>query len=334
MPETTIVESTMVQRVGAWLVRHGHDPVPLLEAARVPVGLLTGPPVLMPFVDAMRLYDLVARHVGDPVVGLAVAREAQAREYGLVGLIWAHHPTIDAALHALVHYYNLFFPTASLVLRREDGATRIESSWRIDVPGLVAFRPEVITAIYLNARASSAAPWKPRAVSLHGPPVAVEAYTEVFGVSPMFHAAADELVLPDEVLLAPNPHADPLLLQPLLQAAETHLVRRRQAGGARAQTLHLTGCTVDLAVGTVARGPDTDTLTTKERALLEYFAARRNQVVSHADIERDVWGMGRSVISHAPAVAIRRLRSKIEPHPRRPVNLVTVFGEGWRLVVP
>ena len=67
---------------------------------------------------------------------------------------------------------------------------------------------------------------------------------------------------------------------------------------------------------------------------MEYLASRPNEVVSHEALERDVWGIGKMVITHAPAVAIRRLRQKIEPKGRKPMNLVTVFGEGWRLVVP
>jgi DNA-binding response OmpR family regulator len=73
--------------------------------------------------------------------------------------------------------------------------------------------------------------------------------------------------------------------------------------------------------------------TSRERELLEFFAARPNQVVTHTEIEQAIWHLGSAVISHAPAVAIRRLRQKIEPKGSRPVNLLTMFGDGWKLVV-
>src|SRR5690606_23454728 len=118
------------------------------------------------------------------------------------------------------------------------------------------------------------------------------------------------------------------------EAAETHLARRREAAHAQSRRLRLQGCVVELDTGKVVRREGVLTLTTKERALLEYFAAHPNQVVTHDDLEREVWEIGRTVITHAPAVAIRRLRQKIEPAGQKPTNLITVFGEGWRLVGP
>ena len=55
--------------------------------------------------------------------------------------------------------------------------------------------------------------------------------------------------------------------------------------------------------------------------------------VGQAALERGLWGIAEHVVSFATAVAVRRLRAKIEADPSQPVNLLTVRGDGWRLVL-
>jgi hypothetical protein len=289
---------------------------------------------MFPFATSMRLYELTAEAFDDRAVGLSIAIEAEPRDYGLIGLLWAHQPTLDAGFDALARYYTAFLAGCAIEIRREPGRTRVISLFEHDHPGLDIFRPELLASVFLHSRRTAGQDWSPLEVHLTVPEVAPERFRAVFGVDVRFGAPVDQLVLDPAPLCQPIPGADPLLLAHLVEAAETHLGRRRLASGAQARLLRLRGCTVDLDTGTVTRGNETVTLTTKEKALLEYFAERRNDVVTHDDLERDVWGIGRSVLTHAPAVAIRRLRQKIEPPGRKPVNLVTVFGEGWRLVTP
>lgn len=338
MPNTihdpTVVEATMITRVVKFLDRHGIPSAPILQQAGITPEELDDPERLWPFGQAMRVYQSAADALHDPAFGLAIATTAEPTDYGLIGLIWAHQATLDDALDQLSHFYNAFLESCWITVLRPQGQTRVVTRFDHQHPGLDSFRIELLAAIYLNAQRASRRSWAPLAVTLAMPPTCPDRLREVFGVEVQFNADEDALVLDPELLAAPKEDADATLRAHLLEAAHTHLARRRQASEAQSRLLHLQGCVVDLRTGTVNKGDQVSTLTSKERAILEYLASRPNQTVTHEDLERDIWGIGKTVITHAPAVAIRRLRQKIEPKGRKPINLQTVFGEGWRLVMP
>ncbi|MFM2162327.1 MAG: hypothetical protein RLZZ383_1839, partial [Pseudomonadota bacterium] len=174
-------------------------------------------------------------------------------------------------------------------------------------------------------------------VELRTRPADPTPYNRFFLAPVRFGAPTEALVLEPRVMDVPNPGASAVLLHHLQESFEVNLQRRRAAARKSARLLHLVGVTIDLETGTVTRLDDLNAppqhLTSRERALLNYLASRANETVGHEEIERDVWHMGKGVVSHAPAVAIRRLRAKIEPSPNSPINLLTVFGAGWTLVV-
>lgn len=334
MGDPTVFEATMVQRVVRYATSKGLPAEELLEAAGYTVEEASDPERLHPIDRVTRLFRTAAEKLFDPALGVHLAATGRARDYGLIGLVFDHQPDLDHGLDALARVYSAFLFGASLEVIREEGRTRVVSGFDYDHPGLDLIRQEVLAAIYVNCRRASESTWAPIAVRYRQVPPDPAPFRELFGVDVVFGAEEDELVLHPVDLARPIPGADPVLLAHLMEASEVHMLRRRAAAHQASRMLHLQGCTIDLAGGVVQRGTDTSYLTTKERDLLEYFAARRNEVVTHDEIERDVWRIGRSVVSHAPAVAIRRLRQKIEPPKGRPVNLITVFGEGWKLVVP
>ena len=94
-----------------------------------------------------------------------------------------------------------------------------------------------------------------------------------------------------------------------------------------------TQCTVDLDVGEVV-WEDTRIvrLTTREVALLRYMSARMGMDVSREELHQEVWGHGERTISRAANDTIRRLRPKIELDAKEPRHLLTVHGEGYRLI--
>lgn len=324
----------MIHRALRHATRHGLDVAPILSETGFTDADLANRELLVPLPKALALYDRIATALNDPAFGLSLAKGAAPSDYGLIGLLFDHHPTLDAAFDALAHYYTAFLAAAEIRVLREAGRTRTVSRFAHEHRGLDYLRQEMLASVYLNALRASASPWKPTSVTFRQQPVDPAAFIDLFGVTPVFGAQDDALVIDPVHLAQPNPRANADLLNHLLEAAETHLVKRRTASGSNSRVLLLRGCSADLTSGMVHRGNDTLTLTTKERELLVYLADHQNEVVTHEAIERDVWGIGRSVISHAPAVAIRRLRQKIEPQGPKPVNLVTVFGEGWKLVVP
>ena len=73
-------------------------------------------------------------------------------------------------------------------------------------------------------------------------------------------------------------------------------------------------------------------LTTREAELLAYLAERAGQPVPREDLLVDVWHYRASNPTRAVDLAVKRLRSKIEPDPSEPVHVLSVHGVGYRFV--
>jgi DNA-binding response OmpR family regulator len=70
-------------------------------------------------------------------------------------------------------------------------------------------------------------------------------------------------------------------------------------------------------------------LTSREFDLLRFLVANPGVAYSRDDLLQQVWGWSVGD-SSTVTVHVRRLREKIEPDPKRPVRLVTVWGVGYR----
>jgi two-component system response regulator RegX3 len=71
----------------------------------------------------------------------------------------------------------------------------------------------------------------------------------------------------------------------------------------------------------------------KEFELLELLLENRNRVLTRGQIIDRVWGANYFGDTKTLDVHIKRLRSKIEDDPARPVNLITVRGLGYKYEV-
>lgn len=329
-----MVEITAVQRVSAQLEQAGFDPREIAGRSTLAPARAVASNGFAPLADFCSYYQAAADTLGDPELGLAVAEAAEPADYGMIGHLYKVQPTIEEALDKLEYYYNQFLAEAETRVERLNGQTKVSLVFAHEHVGLQLLRQEILAINLLTIRRYASRPVIPLAVTLTQPEGDAARYRSVFGIDVTFGAEEDALLLPSDVLSEPIETADPKLARLLFEGAEAHLAKRREASGSALQRLRLDGCVVDLHQGVIYRGGEETPLTTKERELLTYFSQRPNEVVTHEDLERDVWQLGKSVVSHAPAVAIRRLRQKIESKPRRPINLVTVFGEGWRLSLP
>jgi DNA-binding response OmpR family regulator len=70
-------------------------------------------------------------------------------------------------------------------------------------------------------------------------------------------------------------------------------------------------------------------LTVREYDLLVFLLANAGQAFSREHLLRHVWGWEFGDNSTV-TVHVRRLREKIEPDPRQPTRVITVFGVGYR----
>lgn len=90
---------------------------------------------------------------------------------------------------------------------------------------------------------------------------------------------------------------------------------------------------IDRRRGTVLRGERDLNLTPTELRLLTYFAQHPNQVLTRAQLLDAVWGFDRSPeTEQVVTVNIRRLREKVERQPSDPHLILTLPGQGYKLI--
>ncbi len=71
-------------------------------------------------------------------------------------------------------------------------------------------------------------------------------------------------------------------------------------------------------------------LSAREIQLLKYFITHDEKVLNRDDILEAVWGMNHYGFSRTLDQHIAQLRKKIEPDPKRPCHIKTVYGIGYR----
>jgi DNA-binding response OmpR family regulator len=95
-----------------------------------------------------------------------------------------------------------------------------------------------------------------------------------------------------------------------------------------------------LAAGAITLDPNTHEvhvdnqpveLTAKEFDLLWFLMRHPKQVFSREQLLEQVWGFAEYIDISTVTVHIHRLRDKIEPDPKKPIRLTTVWGVGYRL---
>ncbi|TYL46206.1 response regulator transcription factor [Nocardioides sp. BGMRC 2183] len=107
------------------------------------------------------------------------------------------------------------------------------------------------------------------------------------------------------------------------------LLRRTRRDGAPPEVLRDGDLEVDGARRVATRGGEDLALTVREFELLSFLLAHPGTAFTREDLLEQVWGWtvgDQSTVT----VHVRRLREKVEPDPRHPVSLVTVWGVGYR----
>jgi len=115
----------------------------------------------------------------------------------------------------------------------------------------------------------------------------------------------------------------------LLRAAA--ILRRVQKPAEAAPILQLGEHAFDVARGELRKGGEPVHLTSAETALMKLLAGRVRTLLSRAAIVEGVAASGTQVAERSVDVHIARLRRKIEPDPRNPRYLKTVWGGGYVL---
>lgn len=89
---------------------------------------------------------------------------------------------------------------------------------------------------------------------------------------------------------------------------------------------------VDLAVRSVKVAGKLVQLSRKEYDLLKLFVNNPDQVLTHQQIMRKIWGPDREDETHHLRVLVGHLRQKLDDNPARPRYIYTEQGVGYRLL--
>jgi DNA-binding response OmpR family regulator len=126
--------------------------------------------------------------------------------------------------------------------------------------------------------------------------------------------------------------ADDYLTKPFtldeLLARINAVLRRTQREPVR---LDLGDVHVNFSDLTAVRGRTPLSLTDREFAVLKVLATHPNQLVTREQLLRSALGYSELPTTRTVDYFIARLRSKIEPDPRRPRYIHSVYGDGYRL---
>ncbi len=131
--------------------------------------------------------------------------------------------------------------------------------------------------------------------------------------------------------------ADDYLVKPF-SLAELHarlraLLRRSQVQGSGPSEVQLGDVTVCLAERQCRRGKIPIAMTAKEFGVLQLLIEHAGKTVTREQFLDLVWGYAAFPTTRTVDNHIARIRSKIEPDPKRPAYILTVPKSGYRLRV-
>ena len=109
-------------------------------------------------------------------------------------------------------------------------------------------------------------------------------------------------------------------------------VRRDDWHAAGGEEFSFGDVTVRLRQRLVIRAGQRVPLSAREFELLRYLIAHRGEVVSRAQLLRDVWGYHQLAVTRTVDNYVAKLRTQLEPDPHEPRYLVTVHGSGYQLL--
>jgi len=147
--------------------------------------------------------------------------------------------------------------------------------------------------------------------------------------------STDEDIVHGFTLGADDYVAKPFSITELVLRVEA--VLRRTKGGGDDEVKFVVGGNIEIdSANLIGRGLNGDqiTFTRREVKILEYLRKCSNRPVSRGELLQEVWGYRRSseIDTRTVDIHLAKLRRKIEPDAKNPTYLVTVRGEGYRLI--
>ena len=146
--------------------------------------------------------------------------------------------------------------------------------------------------------------------------------------------SAEEDIINGLSLGADDYIAKPFSLRELLLRVEAVLKRSRKLLQANSIIEVGEGIRIDTANLSELDSPSPLLFTRREVEILQYLQNHAERPVSREELLETVWGYRKadSIETRTVDIHIAKLRRKIEPEPKQPKFLVTVRGEGYRLL--
>jgi len=113
--------------------------------------------------------------------------------------------------------------------------------------------------------------------------------------------------------------------------ARVRAVLRRQAGTAATEALHAGDLVLDLPRMRLTRAGESIELTATEFTLLSAMARAPGRVFTRSQLLDAIHGVAFESYERAIDAHVKNIRRKLEPDPRSPRYLETVYGVGYRL---
>ncbi len=111
------------------------------------------------------------------------------------------------------------------------------------------------------------------------------------------------------------------------------IFRRLERSATFTEVLRIGEATIDLRKQTVTRARKTEALSFYENELLKLLAERQGEPVPRDEILEKIWGLHRPGPNNRTVDNfIVKLRRKIEKNHKEPRHILTVYGQGYRLV--
>jgi two-component system, OmpR family, alkaline phosphatase synthesis response regulator PhoP len=108
------------------------------------------------------------------------------------------------------------------------------------------------------------------------------------------------------------------------------VLRRTTAGAAEGDWVRLGDLTLDVARLKVTRGTTSIDLTPAEFQLLLALARQPGRILTRTQLLRAIGGDSSDVFDRAIDTHVKNIRRKLEPDPREPQYILTVYGVGYK----
>lgn len=214
----------------------------------------TGWDVRLPLPQIANVWNRLLEVTGDPYFALRAAEHVDLTTCDVITYLEGNARTVEAALRVKFEFLPLITNAIEWTLEVDGDEAALTLHERPARPPLAPVAEYLLAARHVFLRRFASPLWGLRSVTFrHSAPERLEPYQSVFGVTPHFNAALDQLSFDRSLLDAPMQARDDALSELLRRYAESSLqaAPSEKTLGARVEALLQSG--VDPGVAAIAR---------------------------------------------------------------------------------